>query len=332
MPFDPVLVTGGAGFIGSHACKSLSKAGYLPVVVDNLSTGHRDNVKWGPLYELDVRNGDALGDVMARHGIKSAMHFAASAYVGESVQNPAKYYQNNIAGMQSLLDACVASRVEQLIFSSSCATYGAPPIGVISENCPQRPINPYGWTKLIGEQMLRDYAATGAFSYAILRYFNACGADPGGALAERHDPETHLIPLALQAAAGLRGRLNVFGTDYDTPDGSCVRDYIHVIDLARGHRLALDHLRAGGDPVTLNLGSGTGHSVLEIVAAIETVTGYSVPVHLAERRSGDPPQLTADPSRARQLLGFQAERSELAHIIGDAAPTFGLAQKRAAHA
>ncbi|KAJ54946.1 UDP-glucose 4-epimerase [Actibacterium mucosum KCTC 23349] len=328
----PILVTGGAGFIGSHACKALSLAGFLPVVIDNLCTGHGDSVKWGPFYELDVRNSLAVADVISRHDIRHVMHFAASAYVGESVRNPGKYYQNNIGGMQALLDACVTAKVENLIFSSSCATYGIPESQPIREDSPQNPINPYGRTKLIGEQMIRDYAHAYGIKYATLRYFNACGADPDGELAERHDPETHLLPLAMLAAAGLHDELQIFGTDYATQDGTCVRDYIHVDDLAHGHVAALQHLLDGGASLALNLGSGKGHSVLQVLEEIENVTGRKVPARFAARRPGDPPVLTADPSLAAEVLGFHTLHSSMAQIIRDAAPFFGLSKKEAQNA
>ncbi|KCV80875.1 UDP-galactose 4-epimerase [Actibacterium atlanticum] len=328
----PIMVTGGAGFIGSHACKALASAGYMPVVVDNLSTGHADSVKWGPYYNIDVRDTPAILRVIARYDIQGVMHFAASAYVGESVEDPQKYYDNNVGGMLSLLSACAKASVRELIFSSSCATYGIPDQLPITENSPQHPINPYGRTKLIGEHMLMDYAARYGFSYGILRYFNACGADPDGDLAERHDPETHLIPLALMSASGLRGALQVFGTDYDTPDGSCVRDYIHVSDLARGHVMAMQHLLQGGPSLTLNLGSGRGYSVLEVAQAVKQVSGRKVPLTLTDRRPGDPPSLMADPTQAQRLLGFKTERSALDQIICDAAPYFGLALEEVNHA
>lgn len=320
----PILVTGGAGFIGSHACKALHQAGHLPVTVDNLTTGHADAVKWGPLVHADVRNEAALKDTIKHHRIEAVMHFAASAYVGESVARPAAYYDNNAGGMISLINACLASGVRQIVFSSSCATYGSPGGGPIREDTPQAPINPYGRSKLMCEEMLRDCSAAHGLRFAALRYFNAAGADPDGDLSERHDPETHLLPLALQAASGQRGPLQVFGTDYATRDGSCERDYIHVSDLARGHVLATDYLAAGGPSTALNLGSGTGHTIFEVLDTIRSVTGKAVPHDLAPRRAGDPPSLTADPTLAEQTLGFRTMRSGLEQIIRDAAPSFGL--------
>ncbi|KIC30291.1 UDP-glucose 4-epimerase GalE [Leisingera sp. ANG-M6] len=323
-----ILVTGGAGFIGSHACKALHQAGYLPVTVDNLTTGHADAVKWGPLVHADVRNAAALKDAIKNHGIKAVMHFAASAYVGESMARPAFYYDNNAGGMISLINACLDTGVDKVVFSSSCATYGSPEGGPIREDTPQAPINPYGRSKLMCEEMLRDCSAAHGLRFAALRYFNAAGADPEGDLSERHDPETHLLPLALQATSGRRGPLQVFGTDYPTRDGSCERDYIHVSDLARGHVLAADYLAEGGASTALNLGSGTGHTIFEVLETIRSVTGKTVPHDLAPRRAGDPPSLTADPRLAQQTLGFRTERSRLDQIIRDAAPSFGLAAAR----
>ncbi len=315
-----ILVTGGAGFIGSHACKALQKAGYTPVTFDNLTTGHAGHVRWGPLVQGDVRDAAAVEQALRQHQATAVIHFAASAYVGESMADPAKYYDNNVGGMIGLLAGCRAAGVSQVVLSSSCATYGIPDALPIDEMTVQKPINPYGRTKLICEQMLHDYG----LRHISLRYFNAAGADPEGQLGERHDPETHLIPLALLAAAGRRGALGIFGTDYDTPDGTCIRDYIHVADLARAHVLALAHLQNGGESDAVNLGSGQGLSVRQIVAAIACMTGRSVPVSEMPRRAGDPPVLLADPARAARLLGFRTMLSDIDQIIGDAAPWFGL--------
>ncbi|MDE4140727.1 MULTISPECIES: UDP-glucose 4-epimerase GalE [Rhodobacterales] len=319
-----ILVTGGAGFIGSHSCKALKMAGYLPVVFDNLSTGHAEAVRFGPFVKGDIRDQDAVAAAISKHKITAILHFAASAYVGESVQHPNAYYDNNVGGMISLLKAASATGIKRIVFSSSCATYGVPETLPIVETTPQRPINPYGRTKLIGEQMLEDLAHVTDLTFACLRYFNAAGADPGGELGERHDPETHLVPLALMAASGRREVLSIFGDDYPTPDGTCIRDYIHVADLARAHVLALQHLMQGKPSIKLNLGSGRGHSILEIVRAIEAKTGRKLPIRIEPRRAGDPPSLTADPSRAAEVLGFRAELSSLDQIIEDAAPWFGL--------
>lgn len=318
-----VLVTGGAGFIGAHACKALFQTGFTPVAYDNLSTGHADAVRYGPLVRGDVRDFDRLCEIINANKIEAVLHFAASAYVGESVENPAKYYSNNVGGMIQLLGACKAAGIKLIVFSSSCATYGIPERLPIREDLPQRPINPYGRTKLICEEMLRDYAeADSSLRYASLRYFNAAGADPEGEIGERHDPETHLIPLALLSAAGRRPALDIFGTDYDTSDGTCIRDYIHVTDLARAHVLALKYLIDGGESTEVNLGSGRGYSVREIVAAVGEMTGYTVPVVERPRRIGDPPILTADPSAAARRLGFTTRCSDLPTILRDAAPWF----------
>lgn len=317
-----VLVTGGAGFIGSHACKALAAAGALPVVFDNLSTGHADAVRFGPLVRDDVRDASAVTAALRDHRIEAVMHFAASAYVGESVVQPGRYYDNNLGGMIGLLAGCAAAGVGRIVLSSSCATYGVPAVLPITEDTPQQPINPYGRTKLVCEWMLRDHSATGALRHVSLRYFNAAGADPEGELGERHDPETHLLPLALLAAAGKRPALDILGTDYDTPDGTCIRDYIHVSDLARAHVLALRHLMAGGDSMALNLGSGKGTSVREIVAAVARITGRAVPLREMPRRPGDPPVLTADIQRAAERLGFSPELSDIDTILRHAAPWF----------
>lgn len=319
-----VIVTGGAGFIGSHACKALAGAGYLPVVVDNLRTGHADSVKWGPFENIDLRDTDAIATVIGRYGAKTVMHFAACAYVGESVQTPDLYYDNNVGGTLSLLRAMHRTGCRQMVFSSSCATYGIPNELPVRETTPQRPVNPYGRTKLICEEMIRDHAAAYGCDFAMLRYFNACGADPAGELAERHDPETHLIPLALMAASGAGPALRVFGTDYDTPDGTCIRDYVHVSDLAEAHVLAMAHLARGGDSIALNLGTGRGLSILEIAAAIESVLDKRLPWTAAERRPGDPPCLIADASEAARILGFRPRMSDIGTILAHAATQFGL--------
>jgi UDP-arabinose 4-epimerase len=261
---------------------------------------------------------------MQEHDTKLVMHFAASAYVGASVKDPISYYDNNVGGMVSLLRSCRDTGVSGIILSSSCATYGTPETVPIREETPQNPVNPYGNTKLICEQMLRDVEVAHGLRFAALRYFNAAGADPEGELSENHAPETHVIPLALLAAAGELDSFGVFGTDYPTPDGSCIRDYIHVQDLARGHVAALARLETGADSFAVNLGTGEGHSVLELVAAIEKLTGKPLPIRHQPRREGDPPVLVADPSRAKSLLGFTAERSDLDSLIRDAAPSFGV--------
>jgi UDP-arabinose 4-epimerase len=320
-----VMVTGGAGFIGSHACKQLSAEGFHPVVFDNLSTGHRAAVRWGPLVEGDVLDTAALAAALQRHEVAGIVHFAASAYVGESVTDPGKYYRNNVAGTLSVLEAALVSGVAGIVFSSSCATYGAPATLPIREDTPQAPINPYGRTKLVGEQMLRDYEAAHGLRHVILRYFNACGADPDGELGEFHDPETHLVPRALMAAGGRIAHLDVFGTDYATEDGTCVRDYVHVTDLAGAHVGAVRYLLAGGRSISLNLGAGRGASIRDIIASIESNTGRRVPVIERPRRAGDPPILVADNELARKTIGFATARSDIDTIIRTAAPFFGLA-------
>ncbi|KEO51509.1 UDP-glucose 4-epimerase GalE [Thioclava pacifica] len=319
-----ILVTGGAGYIGSHCCKALAKAGREPVVYDNLSRGHADAVRWGPLVVGDMRDRALLERTLAEHQIGAVIHFAALAYVGESVGAPEQYYDVNLGGMTALLEAAGAVGVDKIVFSSSCATYGTPERLPISEDLPQTPINPYGRTKLVCEWMLQDAQTAHGLRFAALRYFNAAGADPEGEIGERHDPETHLIPLVLMAASGQAGPLKIFGTDYPTPDGTCIRDYIHVDDLARAHLLALDHLEAGGASLKLNLGTGRGASIHEVVAAVERVTGRKVPHELAPRRPGDPAELTADPSKAAEVLGFTARYRDLDEIVAHAAPWFGL--------
>jgi UDP-arabinose 4-epimerase len=320
----PVFVTGGAGFIGSHTCKQLSSVGIEPVAFDNLSTGHRESVRWGPLVEGDILDTERLVGALRLYRPSAVIHFAASAYVGESVTNPGKYYRNNVAGSLSLLEACRAAEVSNVIFSSSCATYGTPESIPINEETPQHPINPYGRSKLICEQLLRDFADAYGLRFVSLRYFNACGADPDGELGEWHDPETHLIPRALMAAAGRLPYLSVFGNDYDTPDGTCIRDYIHVCDLARAHIEAVRYLVAGGESIALNLGAGRGMSIRDVLSAIERVTGRRAPIVYEPRRPGDPPVLVAHTKAAKKHLGFSAELSDIDTIIRTAAPCFGL--------
>ncbi len=321
-PNHTVLVTGGAGYIGSHTCKALYTSGYIPVVLDNLSTGHANAVKWGPLIEADIRDGPAVADAIKNHKPKSVIHFAASAYVGESVQKPEIYYQNNVCGMLNLLQKCMENGLMSMVFSSSCATYGIPEKLPISESSPQKPINPYGRTKLIGEQILKDYAHAYNFSYSILRYFNACGADPEGEIGERHDPETHLIPLALMAASDPEREFELFGTDYPTPDGTCIRDFIHVSDLARAHVLALNHVLAGGENISVNLGSGNTYSVQQILDFVVKITGKNININQRSARPGDPPELCADVNLAKTILNFKTSHSELNEIIKTAAPFF----------
>ncbi|MBY4608608.1 UDP-glucose 4-epimerase GalE [Rhizobium sp. 9T] len=319
-----ILVTGGAGFIGSHICKALSRAGMIPVTYDNLSTGHADSVRWGPLIRGELGDAVALRRTMAEFSPDCVIHCGANAYVGESVEMPRKYYRNNVVGSLTLLEACLDQDIDRIVFSSSCATYGVPASLPIREETPQQPVNPYGRTKLIFEMALEDFAAAYGIRFAALRYFNAAGADPDGELAERHEPETHLIPRALLAAAGRLERLDIFGTDYSTADGTCVRDYIHVSDLAQAHLAAVNHLMAGGGSLSVNLGSGRGTSVREILAAIHRTTGREVPVRYRSRRAGDPPILFANTARAKAELGFAPALSDIDTIIRTAGPTFGL--------
>ena len=321
---NAVLVAGGAGYIGSHTCKALHAAGYQPVVFDNLSAGHRWAVRWGPLEVGDISDPAALDRAIERHRPIAIIHFAADALVGESVVDPAKYYRNNTIGSFMLLEAARRHDVRHMVFSSTCASYGVPSVVPIPEDHPQRPINAYGSSKLAVEQMLTHYAPAYGLSSVALRYFNAAGASQDGELGEEHDPETHLIPLAIGAALGSRPPLKIFGTDYDTPDGTAVRDYIHVMELARAHVLALEHLVNGGDNLSVNLGTGYGASINEIVSAIGRITKREVPVEMHARRAGDPPALYTDPTFAREALGFSPEYSDIDTIIKTAAPFFGL--------
>jgi len=314
----PILVTGGAGYVGAHACKRLAAEGYLPVTYDNLSEGRREFVRWGPLEVGDLNDRARLAETIRRWQPEAVMHFAALARVGESVAEPGRYYLNNVAGSLNLLRVMLDLGLSRLIFSSSCSTYGLPAAVPMGEDHPQVPINPYGWTKLIVEQMMSSFEEAHGFRAVALRYFNAAGADPEGEIGEDHQPETHLIPLVLDAAAGRSPALDVFGADYDTPDGTCVRDYVHVADLAEAHVAALRHLEAGGESLRLNLGVERGHSVLEVLAAAEAVVGRAIPRRFAPRRPGDPPTLIGEASRARRRLGWTPRRSSLHAIIEDA--------------
>jgi UDP-glucose-4-epimerase GalE len=313
-----VLVTGGAGYIGAHACKALARAGYRPVVFDNLSRGHRRAVRWGPFVEGDIADSGSLSAAIEHHQVAAVMHFAAYAAVGESVADPAVYYRNNLGGSLALFEAMRKSGVERIVFSSTCATYGIPKRIPIKETAAQLPVSPYGETKLAIERALHWYGRAYGLRSAALRYFNAAGADPEGEIGEAHEPETHLVPLVVLAALGRRPEIEIFGTDYPTPDGTAIRDYIHVTDLAAAHVRALEHLLAGGGSIALNLGTGHGHSVREVIAAAEAVAGRPVPRRETARRPGDPPRLVADPARATQLLHWRAEMSDLASIIGSA--------------
>lgn len=313
-----VLVTGGAGYVGSHACKALAAAGWTPVVFDNLVHGHAWAAKWGPLIEGELADAALLRAVLRRYEVEAVLHFAAYAYVGESMHDPGKYFRNNVAGTLNLLDAMVAAGVRHLVFSSSCATYGLPETVPIAEDHPQRPINPYGESKLWVERALKWYETAHQLRWVALRYFNAAGADPEGEIGEAHAQETHLIPLAIKAALGQRKQVEIYGTDYPTRDGTAVRDYIHVTDLAAAHLAALDHLLAGRESVALNLGSGRGHSVREVIRTIEALSDRRVPGREAPRRPGDPPILVAAGERAFQVLGWQPRHSDLATIVNTA--------------
>lgn len=313
-----IMVTGGAGYIGAHACKALAHAGYTPITYDNLVYGHTEAVKWGPLEKGDVCDREQLERVMQKYNPSAVMHFAAYAYVGESVMNPAKYYRNNVAGTLTLLEAMINCRIAKIIFSSTCATYGMPEHVPIAESHPQNPINPYGRSKLAIEWMLRDFADADDLQFVSLRYFNAAGADPDAEIGEDHDPETHLIPLVLDAAAGKREHIEIYGTDYDTPDGTCIRDYIHVSDLADAHVLALAYLNDGGKSDFFNLGNGNGFSVREVIATASSVTGRDVPCLESDRRPGDPPVLIGSSEKIRNNLDWKPCYNSLETIIDTA--------------
>jgi UDP-arabinose 4-epimerase len=310
-----ILVTGGAGYIGSHACKALARAGYTPVAFDNLVYGHPWAVKWGPLEVGDIADRARLDAVIDHYRPSAVMHFAAYAYVGESVLDPGKYYRNNVAGTLTLLEAARDHGVNRLIFSSTCATYGVPVVVPIREDHPQNPINPYGASKWMIERILEDFDRAHALRSISLRYFNAAGADPEAEIGEAHDPETHLIPLVLDVAAGDRPAVQVFGGNYETPDGTCIRDYIHVTDLAQAHVLALHALEHGAQTTNYNLGNGQGYSVKEVISAAEQVTGKPIAVEMAARRAGDPARLVGDAGRAIQELGWRPQFNHLPVIL-----------------
>jgi UDP-arabinose 4-epimerase len=310
-----ILVTGGAGYIGSHTAKTLAAAGHRPIVIDNLSYGHEWAVKWGPLERGDLADASWVAGVFERHAIEAVIHFAASAYVGESMTDPRKYFRNNTVNTLNLLDVMVGHGVKRIVFSSTCATYGVPDRVPIDEGHRQAPVNPYGESKLFVERILHWYGQAYGLQSVALRYFNASGADPDGDIGEDHDPETHLIPLVIDAALGRRPPVGVFGTDYPTPDGTAIRDYIHVVDLAEAHLRALDHLVKGGESTAINLGTGQGHSVREVIDAVERIGGKPVPRVDSPRRAGDPPALVADATRARDVLGWSARYADLDVII-----------------
>lgn len=318
-----VLVTGGAGYIGSHTAKALSERGYRPVVFDNLSSGYREAVRWGEFVHGDIRDGQALREAIAGHKAEAVIHFASLIEVGRSVVRPDLFYEHNMAGTQSLLGAAKDAGVSRLVFSSSAAVYGQPEglsaLDTLTETLPKEPTSPYGDTKLACERMIAAYCRAFGLSAVALRYFNAAGADPSGLIGEAHDPETHLIPLAVRAAQGSGKPLTVFGADFPTPDGSCLRDYIHVVDLAAAHVAALEVDIPAGGFEAVNVGTGKGYSVFEVIAAVDRAVGQATPHSVGDRRAGDPPSLVADASRARSLLGWTAQRSDLDQIVRDAA-------------
>ena len=313
----PVLVCGGAGYIGSHTVRLFQERGIEVVVLDDLSTGHRAAVS-APLEVVELGNRDRLAEVFARVRPKGVVHFAAKCYVGESVADPARYYRENVLCTWNLLEAMRATDTRSIVFSSTCATYGNPVSLPLLEDHPQAPISPYGRTKLHIEHMLQDYAHAYGFRVAGLRYFNAAGAARDGTLGEHHDPETHLIPLVLQVAAGRRDAITIFGSDYPTRDGTCVRDYIHVEDLADAHLRALGALQSGAAAVFVNLGTGSGYTVREVIETARKVTGHTIPTRLAERRPGDPPELVSGGTQAFDRLGWKPRRTALEDIVRDA--------------
>ena len=313
-----ILVTGGAGFIGSHTCKALREAGLEPVVFDNLTTGHREAVRWGPLVVGDLEDRAALCTVMERYAVEAVIHFAAHACVGESITDPNKYFHNNVANSLTLLDAMLNSGVKRLVFSSTCAIYGVPEVVPISESHPQHPVSPYGESKLFIERAVRWYAQAYGLRWVSLRYFNAAGADLDGELGENHSPETHLIPLAIEAALNSKRVLSVYGDDYETADGTAIRDYVHVTDLANAHLDALGHLQSGSDSRAFNLGTGSGYSVREVVRKVEEIVGRKVRTQECPRRAGDPPILIAGAADAERELKWRARYSDLDTIVSTA--------------
>lgn len=310
-----ILVVGGAGYIGSHMCKYLHGKGMVPVVLDNLSLGHRESVKWGPLYVGNLDDSELLDEIFTKHDIQAVMHFAAFCYVGESMTEPLKYYQNNIASTLGLLSSMVEHGIDKMIFSSSCATYGEPETLPIHEGQTQKPINPYGRTKLMMENILDDLDSANGLKSVCLRYFNAAGADPEGELGEDHDPETHLIPLVLYAALDQLEQLTVFGNDYPTEDGTCIRDYIHINDLAQAHYLALNYLLSGGESKKYNLGNGNGYSILDVINTAIKVSNRDIRYTIADRRPGDPAILVGSSDKAIQELKWQPVYTDLETII-----------------
>lgn len=310
-----ILVVGGAGYIGSHTNKELNQRGYQTVIYDNLEYGHRESVKWGVLEVGDTADEKRLEEIFIKYPIEAVMHFAAYAYVGESVKTPAKYYLNNVCNTVRLLELMRKYRVNTIVFSSTCATYGVPAQYPITEDMPQHPINPYGASKLMVERMLCDYHQAYGLRYCCLRYFNAAGADPDGEIGESHVPETHLIPLILDAASGARPFVSIFGTDYPTQDGTCIRDYIHVADLADAHIRALEYLKSGGESTCLNLGNGNGDSVRHVIDVVKHITGKEFEVRLEARRAGDPPVLIGSAKKAEEILGWRPQYTEIEKMV-----------------
>jgi len=311
-----VLVTGGAGYIGSHTAKALAASGFEPIVLDDFSTGHRWAAKWGKLIEGGLDNADFISQIIKEHRISAVIHFAASLLVGESMVQPQKYFWNNVVNTLRLLDAMLETGVKHIVFSSSAAVFGIPEKVPIPEDHPLRPINPYGETKVMTERAMHWYGSAYGLRSVALRYFNAAGADPQGEIGEYHHPETHLIPLVVQATLGKRSFVEVYGTDYATPDGTAIRDYIHVTDLAEAHVLALRYLMDGGESTAMNLGTSRGYSVREVIAAVERcAAGHKVPFRDAPRRQGDPPSLVADARRAGKVLGWQPRFSDIDTIV-----------------
>jgi UDP-glucose 4-epimerase len=313
-----VLVTGGAGFIGAHACKALAQAGFRPVAFDNLSTGWAEAVKWGPLVRGDLTDPGSIAAALAEHAPVAVLHFAALSLVGEAVRDPGRYWQANVGGALNLFQACVAAGVQHVVLSSTCATYGDQDGVLLTEDTAQRPINAYGGSKLAVERMLADFGRAHGLRHIIFRYFNVAGADPEGEIGEQHVPETHLIPLVLEAVAGKRPAITVHGTDYPTRDGTCLRDYVHVTDLAEAHVLGLSHLLAGGDSEVFCLGSGRGHSVREVIEGARAVTNREVPVRIGDRRAGDAAALVLSSTKAMERLQWEPKRSTLRQIVEDA--------------
>ncbi|ESQ88880.1 UDP-glucose 4-epimerase [Asticcacaulis sp. AC460] len=314
-----ILVAGGAGYIGSQTCKVLHQAGYLPVTLDNLATGYAESVKWGPLVKADLRDRAVILDTIKQYDIQAAIHFAAYSLVGESTRNPAKYYDNNVSAATDFAATLVEGGVKSLVFSSTAATYGMPQTRLIAEDHPKNPINPYGASKLAFEQALHWMGQAHGLNTIVLRYFNAAGADLEGEVGESHEPETHLIPLICKAALGKSPPLTVFGTDYDTKDGTCIRDYVHVIDLATAHVAAIERLMAGGGSDAFNVGTGEGLTVMEVIKAAEEALGRPVPYSLGPRRDGDPEILVADVSKIKATLDWTPKYSDLKTLIESAA-------------